>query len=161
MHADINTKTGEIRLERLMEVVEEVENYDNQIPIDLARADNPDIQVGDFTRETLPPLDFGRVAGIDSVVRLCNCVRSNRCGSGLERSLSGGSVGILDGGTGDQCFNDWGDLWSIWSEISRRLFGYNSCWQYRGRVAVRWILVIRCWSGGYCETSCFIGCGVS
>ena len=62
VHADINTKTGEIRLERLMEVVEEVENYDNQIHIDLARADNPDIQVGDFTRETLPPLDFGRVA---------------------------------------------------------------------------------------------------
>lgn len=60
--ADINTKTGEIRLERLMEVVEEVENYDNQIHIDLARADNPDVQLGDYTRETLPPLDFGRVA---------------------------------------------------------------------------------------------------
>ncbi|MEM9574743.1 MAG: transcription termination factor NusA [Pseudomonadota bacterium] len=60
--ADINTKTGEIRLERLMEVVEEVENYDNQIHIDLARADNPEIQLGEYTRETLPPLDFGRVA---------------------------------------------------------------------------------------------------
>ncbi|KPB01928.1 transcription termination factor NusA [Ahrensia marina] len=62
VHADINAKTGEIRLERLMEVVEEVENYDNQIHIDLARADNPDIEVGQFTRETLPPLDFGRIA---------------------------------------------------------------------------------------------------
>ncbi|WP_026479194.1 transcription termination factor NusA [Ahrensia sp. 13_GOM-1096m] len=62
VHADINAKTGEIRLERLMEVVDEVENYDNQIHIDLARADNPEIEVGQFTRETLPPLDFGRIA---------------------------------------------------------------------------------------------------
>ncbi|MEM5502820.1 transcription termination factor NusA [Ahrensia kielensis] len=62
VHADINAKTGEIRLERLMEVVDVVENYDNQIHIDLARADNPEIEVGQFTRETLPPLDFGRIA---------------------------------------------------------------------------------------------------
>ena len=62
VHADINTKTGEIRLERLMEVVDVVENYDNQIHIDLARADNPEIEVGQFTREILPPLDFGRIA---------------------------------------------------------------------------------------------------
>lgn len=62
INVDINTKTGEMRLERLMEVVEEVENYDNQIHVDLAKKDNPEIEVGEFTREPLPPLDFGRVA---------------------------------------------------------------------------------------------------
>ncbi|MDZ7824008.1 MAG: transcription termination factor NusA [Ahrensia sp.] len=62
IHADINTKTGEMRLERLMEVVQDVENYDNQIHIEVARKDNPNIQLGEFTREPLPPIDFGRVA---------------------------------------------------------------------------------------------------
>ncbi|WP_306049601.1 transcription termination factor NusA [Oceaniradius stylonematis] len=62
VRADINAKTGEIKLQRLMEVVEELENTDNQIAFEDARAKNPDAQIGDFIAEPLPPLDFGRIA---------------------------------------------------------------------------------------------------
>ena len=62
VRADINAKTGEIKLQRLMEVVEELENTDNQIALEDARAKNPDAQLGDFIAEPLPPLDFGRIA---------------------------------------------------------------------------------------------------
>jgi len=62
VRADINAKTGEIKLQRLMEVVEELENTDNQIALEDARAKNPDAQIGDFIAEPLPPLDFGRIA---------------------------------------------------------------------------------------------------
>ncbi|MEQ8345506.1 MAG: transcription termination factor NusA [Sneathiellaceae bacterium] len=60
--AEIDRKTGEIRLARHMEVVEEVENDAQQIRVEDALARNPDAQVGDFISEPLPPLDFGRIA---------------------------------------------------------------------------------------------------
>lgn len=62
VRADINARTGEIKLQRLMEVVETLENTDNQIALEDARAKNPDAQLGDFIAEPLPPLDFGRIA---------------------------------------------------------------------------------------------------
>ena len=62
IRADINPQTGEMKLQRLMEVVEEVEEPARQIPLSLARARNPDAQVGDFIAEQLPPMDFGRIA---------------------------------------------------------------------------------------------------
>ena len=37
IRADINSKTGEIRLQRLLEVVEHAEDYSTQIPLALAR----------------------------------------------------------------------------------------------------------------------------
>lgn len=60
--ADIDPKTGDIKLQRLLEVVEEVEDYTTQIPLDLARDKNPDAQLGDHIAEPLPPMDFGRIA---------------------------------------------------------------------------------------------------
>lgn len=60
--ADINSKTGEIDLQRLLEVVESADDYTTQIPLDLARDKNPDVQLGEFVVETLPPMDFGRIA---------------------------------------------------------------------------------------------------
>jgi N utilization substance protein A len=62
IRADINPGTGEIKLQRLMEVVDTVEEYDRQIWIEDARKRNPDAQVGDFIAEQLPPMDFGRIA---------------------------------------------------------------------------------------------------
>ncbi|EHK74699.1 transcription elongation factor NusA [Sinorhizobium meliloti CCNWSX0020] len=62
IRADINPKTGEIRLQRLLEVVEEAEDYSTQIPIELARDRNPDAKLGDFIADPLPPMDFGRIA---------------------------------------------------------------------------------------------------
>ncbi|WP_299868411.1 transcription termination factor NusA [uncultured Hoeflea sp.] len=62
IRADINAKTGEIRLQRLLEVVEEAEDYSTQIPLVMARDRNPDAQLGDFIADPLPPMDFGRIA---------------------------------------------------------------------------------------------------
>ncbi|PST26927.1 transcription termination/antitermination protein NusA [Mesorhizobium plurifarium] len=62
IRADINPKTGEIRLQRLLEVVEHAEDYSTQIPIELARDRNPDAKLGDFIADPLPPMDFGRIA---------------------------------------------------------------------------------------------------
>jgi N utilization substance protein A len=60
--ADINPKTGEIRLQRLLQVVDELENPAIQIHLDDARRKNPAAQVGDLIAEPLPPMDFGRIA---------------------------------------------------------------------------------------------------
>ncbi len=62
IRAEIDAQTGEIRLQRLLEVVEKVEMEATQIGLDEARRRNPAAQVGDFIAEPLPPLDFGRVA---------------------------------------------------------------------------------------------------
>ncbi|MBX3531771.1 MAG: transcription termination/antitermination protein NusA [Rhizobiaceae bacterium] len=62
IRADINPSTGEMKLQRLMEVVEKVEDFDKQIAIEDARHRNPDAQAGDFIAEQLPPMDFGRIA---------------------------------------------------------------------------------------------------
>ncbi len=62
VHADINVKTGELRLSRHMLVVELVENDSQQISLEDARRRNPAAQIGDYISEALPPFDFGRVA---------------------------------------------------------------------------------------------------
>ena len=64
IHADINTKTGELRLARHLLVVEDgqVENDSREITISEARRRNPAAQVGDTIADTLPPFEFGRIA---------------------------------------------------------------------------------------------------
>lgn len=62
IRADINPQTGEMKLQRLMEVVEKVDDYATQIALVSARERNPDAQLGDFIAEQLPPMDFGRIA---------------------------------------------------------------------------------------------------
>jgi len=62
VHAEINPKTGELRLARHMLVVENVENPSNQISVDDAKKRNPAAQVGDTIADTLPPLEYGRIA---------------------------------------------------------------------------------------------------
>ena len=62
VRAEIDPKTGEIRLQRLLEVVENVDDQAIQISVDDARVRNPAAQVGDYISEPLPPLDYGRIA---------------------------------------------------------------------------------------------------
>jgi N utilization substance protein A len=62
IRAEIDPKTGEIRLARLLEVVEAVVQDAVEISLKDARKRNPEANVGDFIAEPLPPLDFGRVA---------------------------------------------------------------------------------------------------
>ncbi|MBD3845511.1 N utilization substance protein A [Bosea sp. OAE752] len=62
VHAEINTKTGELRLARHLQVVETVENPAIEITVDEAKRHNPAAQVGDVIADPLPPFDFGRIA---------------------------------------------------------------------------------------------------
>jgi N utilization substance protein A len=62
IRAEIDRKTGEIRIARLLQVVEKVENDATEIALAEAQRRNPDAQVGDFISEPLPPIDFGRIA---------------------------------------------------------------------------------------------------
>ena len=62
IRAEIDRGTGEIRLYRLLEVREEIENDATEISLAEARERNPAAQIGDVIAEPLPPIDFGRVA---------------------------------------------------------------------------------------------------
>ena len=62
IRAEIDRKTGNIALHRLLEVVEIVENPAAEIPLQEALGRNPDARIGDLISEALPPIDFGRIA---------------------------------------------------------------------------------------------------
>jgi N utilization substance protein A len=64
IRAVIDRKTGEVRLSRWTEVVEQepVENEATQIPHRIAQKIKPGIAVGEFIVDPLPPIDFGRIA---------------------------------------------------------------------------------------------------
>ena len=62
VRAEIDGKTGEIRLNRLLTVVEEIDNPAIEILLEDAQLRNPAARVGDFIADPLPPLDFGRIA---------------------------------------------------------------------------------------------------
>ncbi len=62
VHAEINTKSGELRLARHLQVVDLVENGATEITVDEAKRHNPAAQVGDVIADPLPPFDFGRIA---------------------------------------------------------------------------------------------------
>src|ERR1700745_1067355 len=62
VHAEIDPKKGELRLSRHMLVVDQVENSSNQISLIDAQRANHGAQVGDTIADTLPPLEYGRIA---------------------------------------------------------------------------------------------------
>ena len=62
VHAEIDAKKGELRLSRQMLVVDLVENSSNQISLADAQRANPGAQIGDTIADTLPPLEYGRIA---------------------------------------------------------------------------------------------------
>lgn len=60
--ASIDPKTGEVHLYRLLDVVENIENYAAQIMLEDAQLQKPDAKLGDVLEEKLPPMEFGRIA---------------------------------------------------------------------------------------------------
>src|SRR5438309_11254803 len=62
VRAEIDPKKGELRLSRHMLVVENVENSSSQISLEDAKKHNPAAQIGDTIADTLPPLEYGRIA---------------------------------------------------------------------------------------------------
>src|ERR1043166_9744124 len=62
VHAEIDSKSGELHLSRHMLVVDTVENSATQISLDDARRRHPAAQIGDTIADPLPPLEYGRIA---------------------------------------------------------------------------------------------------
>ena len=62
IRAEIDRKTGRISLFRMFEVVENAENNYTEISLADAKLNNPEIELGGFVSELLPPIDLGRVA---------------------------------------------------------------------------------------------------
>lgn len=62
VHVNVDTKTGDINLKRLLEVVEVVDDHTTQIELAYAREKEPTIELGDYVSDPLPPMDFGRIA---------------------------------------------------------------------------------------------------
>jgi len=59
---EINPRSGETRMWRLLEVVEGVEEPARQISLKDAKFKNEAAKIGDFITEVLPPMEFGRIA---------------------------------------------------------------------------------------------------
>ncbi len=63
IRATIDRRSGDVRLSRWTEVIEgPPENEETQIPVHIARKFKPEINVGEFIVDPLPPIDFGRIA---------------------------------------------------------------------------------------------------
>jgi N utilization substance protein A len=103
VRVEINPKTGETRLWRLLEVVETVEEYGRQISLPDAQAKNGAAKIGDFVTEPLPAIEFGRIAAQSAKQVIVQKVRDaerdrmfdeyvNRIGS-VGRPAAGANVG--------------------------------------------------------------------
>ncbi len=62
IRAEIDKKTGEIKLYRVRTVVEAVENETTELTLAQAKKINKELEIGDEIKDILPPIDFGRVA---------------------------------------------------------------------------------------------------
>jgi len=62
IRAKIDGKTGDMRLWRVVEVVEEVEDYFKQVSVADSQKLQPGAVVGDYIVDPLPPIEFGRIA---------------------------------------------------------------------------------------------------
>jgi N utilization substance protein A len=114
IRAEIDHKTGETRLNRLLQVVEVIDNDATQITLAEASKKNPAAQVGDYIAEPLPPIEFGRIAAQSAKQTIVQKVRDaerermfaefkDRIGeiiSGLVKRVEYGNV-IVDLGRGE------------------------------------------------------------
>ena len=62
IRAKIDTETGDLRLWRVVEVVEQVENYFTQVSLVEGQKLQKDAKIGDFIVDPLPNIEFGRIA---------------------------------------------------------------------------------------------------
>ncbi|HEX8365669.1 MAG TPA: transcription termination factor NusA [Allosphingosinicella sp.] len=62
IRAKLDPVTGDLRLWRVVEVVEEVEDYFKQVNLKEAEKLQPGAVLGDYIVDPLPPIEFGRIA---------------------------------------------------------------------------------------------------
>ena len=62
IRANIDRKNGSINIAQFIEVVEDVENESTQMTFIESQRRNLNLELGEFYKQTLPPIDFGRIA---------------------------------------------------------------------------------------------------
>ena len=62
IRANIDRKNGSINIAQFIEVVENVENESTQMTFLESQRRNLNLSIGEFYKQTLPPIDFGRIA---------------------------------------------------------------------------------------------------
>ena len=62
IRAKIDSTSGDMRLWRVVEVVEEVDDYFKQVSLKDSQKLQPGAALGDFIVDPLPPIEFGRIA---------------------------------------------------------------------------------------------------
>ncbi len=62
IRAKLDPSSGDLRLWRVVEVVEGVEDYFKQVSLEDAEKLQPGAAIGDFIVDPLPPIEFGRIA---------------------------------------------------------------------------------------------------
>ncbi|MFL6846727.1 MAG: transcription termination factor NusA [Allosphingosinicella sp.] len=62
IRAKLDATSGDLRLWRVVEVVEEVDDYFKQVSLDDAQKLQKGAELGDFIVDPLPPIEFGRIA---------------------------------------------------------------------------------------------------
>ena len=61
IRAKLDTNSGDLQLWRVVEVVEDVEDYFKQVDLKQAQKLDKDAKLGDFIVDPLPPVDLGRI----------------------------------------------------------------------------------------------------
>ena len=62
IRANIDRKNGSISIAQFIEVVENVENESTQMSYNESQRRNLNVGIGEFYKQSLPPIDFGRIA---------------------------------------------------------------------------------------------------
>ena len=62
IRAEIDRRTGEVHLQRWLQVADPIENEFTQLSVKAARKTKADAVVGDFIVDDLPPIEMGRIA---------------------------------------------------------------------------------------------------
>lgn len=62
IRAEIDRKTGIVHLRRFLLVVEEVEDEYTQLTLKVAHKTHPEVVMGEYVIDDLPPIDLGRIA---------------------------------------------------------------------------------------------------
>lgn len=73
--ARFNRKTGEINLYRVLSVVDEVASPADQISLQEAQNQDPELKIGDEFYDLLPPMDLGRHEAMIARTAIVNAVR--------------------------------------------------------------------------------------
>ena len=76
IRAQIDRENGDLRLFRIREVVENVENVSTEVTLEEARKDKPEAEVGEFIAESLPPIDYSRISAQTAKQVIVQKVRS-------------------------------------------------------------------------------------